>query len=68
MKNVSKSLRVLRSFEAASIILHKKECSSLPARCLASSDLLSADLRSDQRSSTLQMVSPMEVYPQLHIA
>ena len=55
MKNVSKFLRVLPSFGAASKILHKKECSSLSARYLAGSDLLSAELRFDQYSSTLRM-------------
>ena len=58
-QNASKFLRVLPYFGAASKILHKKECSSLSARCLAGSDLLSAELCSDQRSSTLRMVSPM---------
>ena len=59
MKNASKSLRVLPSFRVASKILHKKEYFLLSARCLAGSDLLSAELCSDQRSSTLRMVSPM---------
>ena len=59
MKNVSKFLRVLPSFGAASKILYKEECSSSSARCLAGSDLLSAELCSDQRSSTLRMASPM---------
>ena len=59
IKNTSKFLRVLPSFGAASKILHKKEYSSLSARCVAGSDLLSAELCSDQRSSTLRMVSPM---------
>ena len=59
MKNTSKFLCVLPSFGATSKILHKKECSSLSARCLAGSDLLSAELCSDQCSSTLRMVSPM---------
>ena len=66
MKNAPKFLRVLPSFGAESKILHKKECSLLSARCLAGSDLLSAELCSDQRSSTLRMVSPMYVSPQLH--
>ena len=59
MKNASKFLRVLPSFGASSKIFHKKKCSLLLARCLAGSDLLSAELCSDQRSSTLRMVSPM---------
>ena len=59
MKNASKFLRVLPSFGAASKIIHKKECSSFSARWLAVSDLLSAELFSDQRSSTLGMVSPI---------
>ena len=67
MKNVSKFLHVLPSFGASSKIIHKKECSLLLARCLAGSDLLSAELCSDQRSSTLRMVSQMQVSPQLHI-
>ena len=67
MKNTSKFLGVLESFWAARKILHKKECSSLSARCLTGSDLLSAELYFDQRSSTLRMVSPMYVSPQLHI-
>ena len=59
MKNASKFLRVLPSFGAVGKILHKKECSLLSARCLAGSDLLSAELCSDQWSSTLRMVSPI---------
>ena len=59
IKSTSKLLRVLPSFEAASKILHKKKCSSLSARCLAGSDLLSVELCSDERSSKLRMVSPM---------
>ena len=47
MKNISKFFRVLPSFGAASKILHKKECSSLSAKCLAGSDLLSAELCSE---------------------
>ena len=47
MKTASKFLRVLPSFGAASKILHKKEWFSLSARCLAISDLLSAELCSD---------------------
>ena len=35
--------------------------------CLAGSDLLPAELCSDQRFSTLQIVSPMQVPPQRHI-
>ena len=35
--------------------------------CLAGSDLLLAVLCSDQRFSTLQIVSPMQVPPQPHI-
>ena len=58
MKNASQFLRVLPSFGAASKIFHKKKCSSLSARCLTGSDLLSAELCSDQRSSTLRIVSP----------
>ena len=54
MKNASKFLRLLPSFGAISKILHKKECSSLSVRCLAGSDLLSAELGSGQRSSTLR--------------
>ena len=61
MKNASKFLPVLPSFGAGNKILHKKECSLLSARCWAGSDLLSAELCSDQRPSTLQMVSPMKV-------
>ena len=60
MKNASKFLRVLPSFGATSKILRKK-------KCLAGSDLFSAELCSDQRSSTLQMVSPMQRSPQLHL-
>ena len=67
MRYASKFLRVLPSFGKASKILHKKESSLLSARCLAGSDLLSAELCSDQRSSTLQMVSPMQHSPQLHL-
>ena len=52
MKNASKFLRVLPSFGATSKILRKK-------KCLAGSDLSSAELCSDQRSSTLRMVLPM---------
>ena len=59
MKNASKFLHVLPSFGASNKILHKKECSSLSARCLTGSDLLSAELCSDQRSSALRTVSPM---------
>ena len=55
MKNASKFLRVLPSFGAVGKILHKKECSLLSARCLAGSDILSAELCSDQRSSTLRI-------------
>ena len=41
----------------------------LSKRCLAGSDLLSAEICSDQCSpSTLRMVSPILVSPQLHIA
>ena len=58
MKNASKFLRVLLSFGAASKKRHKKERSSLSARCLAGSDLLSVELCSDQQSSTLRMISP----------
>ena len=58
MKNASQFLRVLPSFGAASKILHKKKCSSLSARSLTGSDLLSAGLCSDQRSLTLRIVSP----------
>ena len=58
MKSASEFLHVLPSFGAASKILYKKNC-LLSARCLGGSDLLSAELCSDQRSSTLQMVSPM---------
>ena len=47
------------SIGATSKILHRKESSSLLARCLAGSGLLSAGLCSDQRSSTLRMVSPI---------
>ena len=47
MKNISKFFRVLPSFGAARKILHKKECSSLSAKCLAGSDLLSAELCSE---------------------
>ena len=65
MKSASKFLRVLWSFGAARKILHKKECSLLLVRCLAGSDILSAQLCSDQRS-TLRMVSPISVSPQLH--
>ena len=60
MKNASKFLRVLPSFGATSKILHKKKCYFLSARRLAGSDLFSAELCSDQRFSTLQMVSPMQ--------
>ena len=67
MKNASKFLRVLPSFGATSKILHKKKCYFLSARRLAGSDLFSAELCSDQRFSTLQMVSPMQVSPQLHL-
>ena len=63
---MKKFLRVLPSFGAVSKKPHKKECCSLPARYFAGSDLLSAELCSDQRSSTLLMVSPMYVSPQLH--
>ena len=66
MKNASKFLCVLPSFGAASKILHENECSLLSARRLAASDLLSTEFCSDQRSSTLPMVSPMLVSPQLH--
>ena len=59
MKTAFKFLRVLPSFGEASKTLHKKEYSSLSARCLTGSDLLSAELCSDKRSSTLRMVSPM---------
>ena len=52
-------LCVLVSFGVASETLHKKKCSLLLARCLAGSDLLSAELCSDQRSSTLRMASPV---------
>ena len=44
LKNAFKFLRVLPSFRAASKILHKKESSSLSARCLAGSDLLPINL------------------------
>ena len=44
LKNAFKFLRVLPSFTAASKILHKKESSSLSARCLAGSDLLPINL------------------------
>ena len=67
MKNASKFLHFLSSFGAASKILHKKKCSSLSARCLTGSDLLSAELCSDQLSSTLRIVSPTKVSPQLDI-
>ena len=46
-------LRVLAPFGAASKILRKEKLPSLTARCLATSKLLSAELCSDQRSSTL---------------
>ena len=52
-------MRVLPFFGAESKIPHKKECSSLSGRCLAGSDLLPAELCSDQRPSTLRMVSPI---------
>ena len=42
-------LRVRQSFGAARKIFHKKECSALSGRCLVGSDLLSAELCSDQR-------------------
>ena len=58
MKNASKLSRVLLPFGAASKKLHKKEHSSLSARYLAGSDLLSVELCSDQQSSTLRMISP----------
>ena len=35
------------TFWAVSKILHKKECASLSARCVAGFDLLSAELCSD---------------------
>ena len=57
MKNDSKFLSVLSvlpSFGAASNMLHKKESSWLSARWFAGSDLLPAELCSDQRSSTLR--------------
>ena len=65
MENTSKFLRVLPFFGAESKILHKKQCSLLSGRCLAGSHSLSAELCSDQCSSTLRMVSPIQVSPQL---
>ena len=59
MKDACKFLHVLPSFGAANKILLKEKCSSLSAGCLADSDLLSAELCSDQRSSKLRMVSPI---------